>query len=175
MMPLVEGVSVQPDGPQVSDFHDFFEAQYQRLARALYLVTGERSEAEDMAQEAFVRVFERWGRVRTMDSPTGYLYRTALNLNRSRLRRFAGRARRIISVGNERGSDPAIVVESRDEIDRALDELPRAEREALVLMEWIGLSAEETAGVLGIRPVSARARLSRAKARIRRSLEVADD
>jgi len=175
MMPLVREVSVDAGREAPSDFRDFFEAQYRRLARALYLVTGDRSEAEDLAQEAFVRVYERWGRVRTMDSPTGYLYRTAMNLNRSRLRRLAGRARRIINVGHEKSGDPALVVESRDEIDRALNELSRGEREALVLMEWIGLNAEETAAVLGIRSVSARARLSRAKARIRRSLEIADE
>jgi DNA-directed RNA polymerase specialized sigma24 family protein len=65
-------------------FEDFFHA-HQRLLRAMYLATGDRHEAEDLAQEAFVRIFERWERVRSLDDPAGYLYRTALNARRSRL------------------------------------------------------------------------------------------
>ena len=53
-------------------------------------MTGDRVEAEDIAQEALVRVYERWGQVGGMDSPTGYLYRTAMNLARSRLRCLRG-------------------------------------------------------------------------------------
>ena len=60
-------------------FEDFFHAHHERLLRAMYLATGDRHEAEDLAQEAFVRILERWERVRGLDYPVGYLYRTALN------------------------------------------------------------------------------------------------
>jgi len=56
----------------------------------MYLLTGDRREAEDLAQEALVRAFERWSRVRSMANPPGYVYRTAINLNRNRLRRRVG-------------------------------------------------------------------------------------
>ena len=174
-MPLVEGVSVGAQSTAVLEFHEFFEAEYRRLARALYLLTDDTGEADDLAQEALVRVYERWDRVRAMDSPTGYLYRTAMNLNRSRLRKLAARARRMVGVGPESTRDPASTVEALDQVDRALRALSAGQREALVLVEWIGLSAEEAGRALGIKAVSVRVRLSRAKASVRKSVEDADE
>lgn len=70
-----------------ASFEDFFAAEHLRLRRALYLVTGSLSEADEVAQEALVRTWERWDRVGAMRDPTGYLYRTAMNVHRSALRR----------------------------------------------------------------------------------------
>ena len=53
------------------DFEELFRAEYARLAAALQLLTGDRSEAEDLAQEALSRVYEHWDRVRAMASPDG--------------------------------------------------------------------------------------------------------
>ena len=58
-------------------FEDLFEAEHARLFRALLLVTHDSGEAEDLMQDAFVRVWERWDRVATVDDPVGYLFRTA--------------------------------------------------------------------------------------------------
>jgi hypothetical protein len=60
-----------------SSFEDFFEVEHENLYGALYLLTGNRSDAEDLMQLAFLKVWERWGEVQEMDNPTGYLYRTA--------------------------------------------------------------------------------------------------
>lgn len=153
-------------------FEEFFQAEHVRLARALYLLTGSAAEADELTQEAMVRVYERWERVRQMDSPQGYLFRTALNLHRSRLRWVASKARQIVQATTS--PDPAEVVESRDSLSRALASLPTGQRETLVLVEWLGMGQEEAATVLGIKPGSVRARLSRAKADLRRKLEDED-
>lgn len=153
-------------------FEDFFYAEHVRLSRALYLLTGSDAEADDLTQEAMVRVFERWDRVQHMDSPQGYLFRTALNLHRSRLRRMATRARHIVAPAPS--PDPAEVAEDRDSLARALGSLPTGQREALVLVEWLGMDQQEAAATLRIRPGSVRARLSRAKADLRRMLEDED-
>ena len=50
-------------------------------------MTGNRAEAEELMQDAFLSVWERWDRVSGMDDPIGYLYRTAMNLFRKRYRR----------------------------------------------------------------------------------------
>src|SRR6266705_149704 len=60
--------------------------EYRRLVKALFLLAGDQTEAEEVAQEALTRVFERWDQVRGMDSPVGYAYRVAFNLNRRRIR-----------------------------------------------------------------------------------------
>lgn len=153
-------------------FEEFFEAERVRLARALYLLTGSTAEADELTQEAMVRVYERWDRVRQMDSPQGYLFRTALNLHRSRLRWLATRARQILPPTPS--SDPAEVVQSRDSLARALASLPTGQRGAVVLVEWLGMDPQEAATALGIKPGSVRASLSRARAALRRMLEDED-
>jgi RNA polymerase sigma-70 factor (ECF subfamily) len=153
-------------------FEEFFQAEHVRLARALYLLTGSAAEADELTQEAMVRVYERWDRVRQMDSPQGYLFRTALNLHRSRLRWLATRARHIVHATSS--PDPAEVVQRRDSLARALGSLPTGQREAVVLVEWLGMDQEEAATALGVKPGSVRARLSRAKVDLRRMLEEED-
>ena len=158
---IADAAGVGPEDP----FARFYEEHYARLARALFLLGGDAAEAEDVAQEAMVRVLERWDRVGAMDSPSGYLYRTAINLRRSRLRRLVVRAKHVFVRPAE--SDPAIGAAARDELGRALSELPHGQREALVLVEWLGFDAEEAGRVLGIEPVSVRVRLSRARTAMR--------
>ncbi|HKZ76538.1 MAG TPA: SigE family RNA polymerase sigma factor, partial [Actinomycetota bacterium] len=156
----------------VPSFEEFFQAEHVRLARALYLLTGSATEADELTQEAMVRVYERWDRVRQMDSPQGYLFRTAMNLHRSRLRGLASRARHILQPIPS--PDPAEVVQSRDILARALASLPTGQREAVVLVEWLGMDQDEAAAALRIKPGSVRARLSRARADLRRMLEEDD-
>ena len=64
------------DTPSTLGFEELFDAEYLKLARAMHLLAGDRSEGEDLAQEALAKVYERWNRVREMDSPLGYVYRT---------------------------------------------------------------------------------------------------
>lgn len=154
-------------------FEEFFRAEYARLFRTLVLMVGDRAEAEDLAQEAMVRVYERWDRVRGADSPPAYLYRTAFNLNRKRARRLAVRRRKAESPSPP-PAGPAEVAEDRAEVLRALAALPVAQREAVVLAEWLDLDAEEAGRWLGIDASSVRGRLHRARATLRRLLE-ADD
>jgi RNA polymerase sigma factor (sigma-70 family) len=148
-----------------SDFRDFFEAEYRRLGKALFLIVGDPMEADELAQEALVRVFERWNQVHLMDSPVGYLYRTALNLNRSRLRGLASRAKHALSPFP--GPDPLAGVEARDEVRRLLAALPRGQREAVVLVDWLGMGAEQAGAILGIEASTVRVQLSRARRALR--------
>ncbi len=71
-------------------FEAFYQAEARTLFRRLWLVTGNRAEAEELMQDAFLSVWERWDRVGGMDDPIGYLYRTAMNLFRKRYRRAIG-------------------------------------------------------------------------------------
>jgi RNA polymerase sigma-70 factor, ECF subfamily len=148
-----------------ADFSEFFRDEYRRLAKACLLLTGDASEAEELAQDAFCRVFARWDDVRSMGSPTGYLYRTALNLNRKRIRRLAVRARHLVNPG-ERTSD-VDVADERLDVLRAVAALPRGQREAIVLVEWFDLDIDEVAGLMGIAPASVRGRLHRARRSLR--------
>jgi RNA polymerase sigma-70 factor (ECF subfamily) len=147
------------------DFSEFFRDEYRRLAKACLLLTGDRFEAEELAQDAFCRVFARWDEVRSMDSPTGYLYRTALNLNRKRIRRLAVRARHFVNPGV--GTSDVEVANERLDVLRAVATLPRGQREAVVLVEWFDLDIDEVAALLGVASASVRGRLHRARQTLR--------
>jgi RNA polymerase sigma-70 factor (ECF subfamily) len=167
MVAMVEPVATGVEAPT---FEGFFLQHHEQLLRVLFLATGDRHEAEDLAQEAFVRMFERWERVRRLEDPRGYLYRTALNLRRSRMRRVAVAARRLVGGRSEGTSDPAQAAGERDELRRALATLPDGQREALVLCEWLEMTDSEAGAVLGISPGAVRVRLTRARATMRQEL-----
>lgn len=156
-----------------ASFESFFEAEYGRLCKALVFLTGDAFEAEEIAQDAMTRVLERWDRVSAMSSPTGYLFRTAMNLNRNRIRSIRVRARRLFH--EPPGPDHGATVVDQLEVRRALDGLSRSEREALILVDWQRMNAAEAGAVLGISAGAVRVRLHRAHAAFERSLGGASD
>jgi RNA polymerase sigma-70 factor (ECF subfamily) len=148
-----------PDHP--SDFEVFFEQHHERLFRALWLLTRDRQEAEEVMQDAFLRLWERWDRVIGGPDPAGYLYRTAMNVWRSRLRRAAVAARK--AIHHIQCDDEIAGVDERDAVVRALAPLPSRQRAAIVLMDVLDLSSERAGEVLGIRPVTVRVLAARAR------------
>jgi RNA polymerase sigma factor (sigma-70 family) len=153
------------------EFETFFRAEALSLGRALYLITGDRGEAEDLVQEAMARTYERWDRVRHMDSPAGYVYRAALNLHRRRWLR----SRLVPFPFPPPSPDPAEEAGLRSDVHRALQSLSRQQREAVVLVEWLGFDSETAASILQIRPSSVRTRLHRAKTTLRTQLGGIDE
>jgi len=71
-------------------FEAFFEDHHADLFGALYLITRNRHEAEEIMLDAFLKLLERCERVGSLADPVGYLYRTAMNLFRKRWRRASG-------------------------------------------------------------------------------------
>ncbi len=129
MRPQAETAQIDQSTRNPSEsFEDFFAECYEPLLRALYLVTGDSYEAEELAQEACFRVYGRWERLQGTANPRGYAYRAALNMRRSRLRRLATAARRTF-----RRDEPDALrsVDERDAIRRALAAIPVSQREAL--------------------------------------------
>ncbi len=155
---------VEPNRPPLS-FEDFFRAQYTSLLRAMYLICGSSPEAEELAQDTFVRAYERWELVRRAENPGGYVYRIGVNLYRSKLRRAARAARKAIRPVAE--PDPFAAADDRDAIGRALASLPKGLREAVVMVEWLGMTDDEAGQALGVSPVTVRVRIHRARGRLR--------
>ena len=154
-------------------FETFFEQQYTNLLKAMYLVTGNRHEAEEITQDAFVRALERWDRVRKADNRAGYLYRIAVNLYRSKLRRLARGARKTPKPTPD--ADPFEAADDRDAVGRAHDEplggSARGARHGRVARH----DRRGGGGVLGISPVTVRVRRHRARANLRPLLETHDE
>ena len=158
------------DVAKAVDFEEFFQAEYPGLVRALYLLTGDQDEAEELAQATMARVYERWDRVRVMDSPAGYVYRTAVNLHRQRLRHLAVRARRLLAMAVHAESAQPLGPGVRLELADAIASLPMGQRQAFMLVGWLGMSSQEAARILRIAPASVRTRIHRARAAPRKRL-----
>lgn len=135
-------------------FEDLFAAERDRLFAALWLVTRDRHEAEDVAQDAFVRVWERWERRGAPDDPVAYLFRTAMNLVRNRRRRAAVALRR--APRPDHGPDGLDAVETQDLVLRALGTLTERERAAIVLIDLLDMTSDDAGAALGIRSSTAR-------------------
>jgi RNA polymerase sigma-70 factor (ECF subfamily) len=151
-------------------FEDLFTSEQRQLFGALCLITRDPHEAEEIGQEAFARLWERWDRVGPMVDPAGYLYRVAMNVLRSRYRRARVAARRVVE---RTGQDEISVVDDRDEVARMLSPLNRQQRSALVLTAMLGYSSDEAGVLLGMRGSTIRVLATRARATLRnQALEV---
>lgn len=155
-------------GDAVAPFEDFFELEHVRLFGALSVMTGNRSEAEEIMQDAFLNLWERWPRVSMMDSPAGFLYRTAMNLYRKRVRRAGVAMRKAMSL---MPADDLGAVETRDEANRLLRALTPREREAIVLTAYLGYTTEEVGKLLGIKANTVRVLTARARASLKQTVE----
>lgn len=154
-----------------STFEAFFAKHQGDLFAAMWLITRDRQEAEEIAQESFLRLWPRWDRVAAMDDPEGYLYRTAMNVFRSRRRRASLAIRRMRRPAPP--DDLLEAVERREILVQALSVLTPRERAAVVLTDLLGFSSEEAGRRLSIRPVTVRVLASRARGRMQK--EVPDD
>jgi RNA polymerase sigma-70 factor (ECF subfamily) len=130
------------------------------------LVTGNRHEAEEITQEAFVRVSERWDRVATLEDPVAYLFRVSMNVFRSRYRRASLAVRRAIFLAPAETDDLA-PIEARDEVVRLLRDLDPRQRAAVLLTAILDYPADEAGRMLGIRASSVRSLTTRARARMK--------
>lgn len=139
-----------------------------------YLLTGDRGAAEDLVQDAFVRVSARLAHLRNPDAFGHYLRRTVVNLARNHLRR-----RRLHRAYLER-----LAPESERAMDgpgaagiavrRALMDLPERQRAAIVLRFWLDLPEAEAAEMLRCRPGTFRSLVSRGMHSLRTAMGEAD-
>ena len=141
--------------------------------RLAYLLTGDRSLAEDLVQEAFARVIGRWRDLRQPETFGAYLRRTIVNLSRSHGRRRVVERAYLLRHGARRDATVGIPdVEGRDALWRALLELPERQRAALFLRYYEDLSERQVADVLECSVGAAKALIARGLARLRAHVEV---
>jgi len=150
---------------KTASFEGFVTDSQTRLFGSLCLMTGSRHEAEEIAQEAYIRVLERWDHVQHLDDPTGYLFVTALNVFRKRLRRAGIALRR--SIGMTPSHDAFGAVDDRAVVLDALAQLPLDQRSALVVTALLGYTSEEAGRMLGVQSSTIRARATRARTALR--------
>ena len=148
--------------PDISDFEKWFIDRYASLVAALTVVLGDAHAAEESSAEAFVRAYERWDRVRHMESPGGWLYQVALNHARRRARRLT-RERELLGRFRPRDVAPITLEPELWEAVRALTD---RQRTAIALRYVLDLSEREVAEVMEVAEGTASATLATARRRL---------
>ncbi len=149
-------------------FELFFDREARTLFRRLYAVTGDAGEAEEIMQDAFLALWERWERVVAMDDPTGYLYRTSMNVFRKRGRRAALAVRRRLALAPDPA--PFADIDEQQDVVAALRVLSPRQRAAVVLLDVLDYSSEDAGQALGVTAGTVRGLASRARDTLRRQM-----
>jgi RNA polymerase sigma-70 factor (sigma-E family) len=130
------------------DFEDWVAAHGQRLLRTAWLLTGDRSLAEDLVQSALLRCWPRWTRIRRMDNVDAYVGKVMLSVYLSSQRR-RWHAEQPTAQVPEHETSPDPDVDDRHALITALGRLPPGQRAVIVLRFAEDLSEAQTARELG--------------------------
>ena len=153
----------------VNDFESFAGAVSPRLLRSARLLTGDRHLAEDLVQATLLKIYLRWSRSGSWDSPVAYAQRALYTTFCSwRGRRWSGEH----STGVLPDSAvPAVVGADAGAVDAALRDLPRRQRAVVVARFYDDLSVRQTAELLGIAEGTVKSQTARGLDRLRTVLD----
>ena len=148
---------------------DRFESRAILIARSM---GASRQDAEDIAQEVFLKLFRYIGSYRSGRTSKGYFYRIVMNASRDFLSKMKPAGQATLEEIGEVAGEPErkAAFEEVEMLRRALKELPGREREVVILRHMQGLSTWEVARILRISPITVRRHSSRAVARLRKLL-----
>lgn len=130
-----------------ADFDAFYQANYAGTVAVAFGLTGDRGEAQDLAQEAYCRAWQRWAEISRYDNPPAWVYRVTVNLARSRWRNLRVAAAHLVRQRPAQvpAADPEHVA-----LVTALRALPMDQRQAIVLHHLVDLPVAEVAREMGV-------------------------
>ena len=148
-----------------------YVAHWQRLVRLSVLLVNDLGQAEEIVQDSFVELHQRWSRLDNPARALAYLRQTVVNRSRSALR-HRGVVRRHLAreappATAPAADEPVLADSRRQTVLGALQRLPRRQREVLALRHYLELSEAEIAETLGISRGSVKAHASRGSAALR--------
>jgi RNA polymerase sigma-70 factor (ECF subfamily) len=156
----------RPDG-----FDQFYRREYAAVVALAFALCGRGGAAEDLAQEAFLRAYQRWSKVSGYDRPDAFVRRVVVNLAVSVARRRAAEGRAVVGLAVGARSS----VESLEPMDAAfwheVRSLPRRQAQTVALFYLEDRSAEEIAEILHCSPSTVRVHLHRGRATLEQRLE----
>jgi RNA polymerase sigma-70 factor (ECF subfamily) len=157
-MPRVAGTTVEE-----LSFDGFYRAEYPRVVRLAWSLTGRRAVAEELAQDAFLEAHRRWSTVSRYEQPGAWLRRVVVNRSLSSLRRRSTEARLLLRLSRLRQPADDEIPEDSRALWQAVRRLPRRQAEVVALIVIEDLSAEEAATVLGCGVETVRTHYRRAR------------
>ena len=160
--PIWHGSATAGEVHQLASFDDLYRDEYGPMVRLARGLVDTQEIAEEIVQDAFARVYERWNR---LDNPGGYLRTAVVNGARSELRKRE--VRRRIGIRPFIPPQP----EDRDYLLDALDQLPPRQKTILVLKFYADMTEKEIAQAMGVRPGTVKSATSRGLAELRKVVE----
>ncbi|HEY8472904.1 MAG TPA: SigE family RNA polymerase sigma factor [Natronosporangium sp.] len=159
--------------PDEDSFDAFYRASRQRLFDCLYALTGDATEAQDAVHEAYARAWQRWSKVGEYGDPEAWVRTVARRIAVSRWRR----ARNRLAAHRRLGEPPPLPGPGPDTVAlvTALNQIPSAQRTAIVLHHLLGLPVAEVAAETGVPEGTVKARLSRGRRALAGLLEISED
>jgi len=158
-------------GPGVGEREEFLSGQHGALSRAAFLLTADPVAAQDLVQEALVRVLVQWRKVERADVPEAYVRRILLNVFLSGRRRSWHREQPHAELPEAAaGAEHYTAVDDLDALRQALLALPPRQRAAVVLRHYEDRSEAQTAELLGCSVGNVKALTSRGLAALRQAM-----
>lgn len=153
---------------------ELYAAHSQRAGRLAYFLVGDRELAQDLVQEAFLKVFARWGNLRASQSFGAYLNRTIVNLAHKTHRRRGVERRYLEKQPNLETVVPQRDYETVDELWRQLQLLPQRQRTAIVLRYYEDLTDHQAAEAMGCSQAAIASLVQRALGTLRKNASAAE-
>jgi RNA polymerase sigma-70 factor (sigma-E family) len=150
-------------------FADFVRAASPRLLTSAWMLSGDPHIAEELVQESLARVYVHWRRAEA-DNPTAYARRVLVNLHTDRWRKRRGEVLTEEVPETRPSPGHASRVDLGLDLVRALQDLPRRERECVVLRHYLDLSEKDAAATLGVSTGTVKSSTSRGLAALRAAL-----
>jgi len=164
----IEGLPSAMTVTPTPSFEDLYRSEWRRVLGLVYVLSGSRWAAEDIAQEAFLRAYREWDRVGGFDYPEAWVHTVALNLARSRLRRAGAEFRALRRwAGMQVPAFPELEPES-EVFWAAVRGLPRRQREVIALHYAEDQSVRQIAEALGVSDSTVKTSLQKGRAMLAR-------
>ena len=163
------------DHQERDSFREYVVGRSPALLRTAYLMTGNRSDAEDLLQTALAKTYLSWDRIRDRESVDAYVRRIMINTRTSWWRKRKVDEYASETLPEHPGRDATADADLHDALWKALAALPRKQRAMVVLRYYEDLSEAETAAIVGVTVGTVKSTVSRALAKLRDDAGLRDD
>jgi RNA polymerase sigma-70 factor (ECF subfamily) len=171
---LLEAAVLRAREGEPEAFGELMALTDQSVLGVAWRILGDRDQAKDAAQEVYLRIYRSLASYRPTESFRAWMHRITVNVCFDHLRKRGPRMASFDDLdgldhahpGAERADEALLMGQRRALVRQALQILPTAERAALILRDLEGLSTEEAAKALGVRPATVRSQISNARAKV---------
>ncbi|UCB45583.1 MAG: sigma-70 family RNA polymerase sigma factor [Spirochaetota bacterium] len=158
-----------------TEFKNFFKEHQNTLFRIIFGYVRQTEASEDLVVEAFIKIYERWSRVRRMDNPTGYLVRSGINLAKTYLKKDS--RFQALEIPENVASNPMdspdkifFLKKQNQDLEAELLKLNERERNIILLKDMSGYKFVDIANHLGMKLSTVKSIYRRAKIKLAKSL-----